>query len=171
MILLLVIFLFLLFIALTIFLFFHLITIFTGAPYLGSVDKKIDQIIKFSSVKKGQKSLDIGAGDGRIVIEFAKYGARAYGVELNPFLVLLAKWKIKRTGLSENAFVYWRNFWTEDLSRYDVITVYGIPYMMKKLESKIKKEAKKNAKIISNSYRFPSLKPEKEKDFVYLYIK
>lgn len=170
MILLLVILLFLLFIALTVFLFFHLITIFTGAPYLGSVDKKIDQIIRFSGAKKGQSSLDIGAGDGRIVMAFAKNGTKAYGVELNPFLVFLAKWKIKRAGLSKNAFVYWKNFWNEDFSNYDVITVYGISYMMKKLEIKIKKEAKKGTKIISNSYRFPNLKPEKEKDFVYLYI-
>ncbi len=104
------IFLFIFFILLScclaIFLFFLVISIFTGAPYLGIVPESLDQIIAFANIKRGKKTLDLGSGDGRIVIAMAKKGAIAHGYEINPFYVLLSKIKfIKREFLKMHLYI------------------------------------------------------------------
>lgn len=153
------------------FLFFHIATIFTGAPYLGTTSDRLSRIIKIARVKPGEITVDLGCGDGRILIAFAKAGAIAYGYELNPFLVLFARWKIAKAGLSNKAHVIWRNFFHVSLSKFDVITVYGITYMMDSLKQKLKKEMNPNSRIISNCYRFKNSKPVRKHDFVYVYRK
>jgi len=151
------------------FAFFLLISIFSGAPYVGTSDEKIKEILHAAKIKKGLKTLDLGSGDGRIVIAMAKKGAIATGFEINPFYVLLSKIKIYKAGVSKNASIYWKNFWREDISKFDIVTIYGVTYIMKKLEEKLKKEMKKGAKVISSSYTFKNWKPEKEKDFIFVY--
>lgn len=164
---------FLLFLLITslIFLIFSLVTIFTGAPYVGTSKERIKELIVLAKIKKGEKALDLGSGDGRIVIAMAKTGAIAYGYEFNPFLVLLSRWNIFREGLHGKAFVRWKNFWQADLSSFDVITIYGVSYIMKKLENKIKREAKKGARIISSSYSFKNWEPVAKRDYIFVYKK
>jgi len=78
----------------------------SDAPYLPSYKKSSDEkclneLFEFLEEYRNKKIkfIDLGSGDGRIVIEFAKRNYESYGVEINPFLVLLSKWKIKKEGL------------------------------------------------------------------------
>jgi cyclopropane fatty-acyl-phospholipid synthase-like methyltransferase len=143
--------------------------LFWGALYVPTKEEKVKKMIEFLNIKEGEKALDIGSGDGRLVIALAKAGAQAVGYEINPFLVKKAKDNIKKAGLEGKAFVYCKNFWKEDFSRYDVITVYGIGYIMKNLEKKLKKELKKGARVASNAFSFPNWVPVKKEDNVILY--
>jgi cyclopropane fatty-acyl-phospholipid synthase-like methyltransferase len=146
--------------------------LFWGALYAPSKEERIKKMIELLDIKKGDKALDIGAGDGRLVIALVKAGAaEAVGFEISPFLVKKAKENIKKAGLEDRAFIYFKNFWKEDFSKYDVITVYGIGYIMKTLEKKLKKELKKGARIVSNSFKFPNWSYLKEEDNVFLYKK
>ena len=112
---------------------------------------------------------DLGSGDGRILIEFAKKGAIAEGYEINPVLVFIARMKIRRLGLEKKARVFWKSFWREDLSQYKVITVFGIDYIMKRMEKKLYKELSRGSRIIVNLFPFPNKKYKLKKDGVYLY--
>lgn len=139
-----------------------------GAPYEPSSKKRIEQIIKLANVKKGEKMVDLGSGDGRIVAEFAKLGIESYGYEINPWLVLYSKiryWKLK------NAHFYCKNFWHTNLSKFDIIVSFQIHYVMKKMQRKLEKELKKPTKIISEKWEFPGWKPKKQLGLARLYIK
>ena len=148
---------------------FFAIPFLFGAPYEPSHQKHFERIIRFSNVKRGEKIAELGSGDGRVVIALAKKGAIVHGFEINPFLVLYSKMKIKKLGLEKNAFVHWKSFWQISLRDYDTIILFQFHTIMKILENKIKKEAKKNVKIISSIWKFPTLKLIKNSDKVYLY--
>lgn len=142
-----------------------------GPPFVASGDIKLKAMLELANIMKGQKVADLGSGNGKVVIAFAKQGAQAYGYEINPFLVFLSKYRIKKLGLQKKACVYCKNLWNVDLKEFDVIVIYGIPYMMKQLEEKIQKEATAGTKIISNNFTFPNWKIKRQLDVVKLYIK
>ena len=118
---------------------------FRGGMYVPSKDGRVKKMIDLLEIKRGEKVIDLGSGDGRVVIALAQAGAQAYGYEINPFLVSRARKKIKKLGLDKKAFIFQKNFWKEDLSEFDAVAVYGLPNMMKGLENKLSKELKPNA--------------------------
>jgi len=142
-----------------------------GAIYFPTSARSIEIMIKIVEIKSGQRLADLGSGDGRILIAFARQGAQAHGYEINPLLVLSSRHKIKQAGLQDRALVHWKNFWRADFSRFDIIIVFGISYIMKGLEKKLKKELKPGAKVISNLFQFPNWQPTCRENGVYLYIK
>lgn len=158
-------------IVLAIFFYLMLRPIINGAVYFPTTRGSLETIVKFADAKTGEKLADIGSGDGRIIIAFAKQGIEAHGYEINPLLVWQSRWLIKKLGLQNKAFVHWKSFWRVDLSQYNIINIYGIPYIMKRLEFKLKKELKPKAKVISNIYPLPGWGEIKKERGVYLYIK
>jgi len=144
---------------------------FWGAIYVPTKLKKIERMIEIARIKSGERAADLGAGDGRIVIALAKLGLEAHGYEINPLLVLLAKQNIRKAGVEEKTFIHWKNFWKESFSNFDVITIYGIHHIMKRLEIKLKKELRTGTRVVSNGFIFPTWPPSKKEDNIYLYIK
>lgn len=107
-----------------------------------------------AKIKPGQKIVDLGCGDGRIVFRAEKnYGAVAEGYEISVFVWLLAQ--LNRLLKRSKAKIYRRNFFTADLSQADVVFCYLLPEVMQKLSPKFKKELKPGAKIISASFSLP----------------
>lgn len=142
-----------------------------GAPYVPTHDKILKKMIALLSIKPGEKAVDLGSGDGKIVIALAQAGAEAHGYEINPFLVLWSKRNIKKAGLAGKAFIHWKSFWSVDFSCFQIVTVYGITYMMKRLEKKSQKELKTGARVASNAFTFPNWSPIQNNDGIYLYKK
>ena len=142
---------------------------FLGAPFESTSRKTLKKMIEFSKVKKREKVADLGSGNGKIVIGFAKMGIEAHGFEINPFFVWLSRRKIKKLNLEEKAFIHWKNFWKQNFSQFDLISIFQVGYVMGKLEKKLKNELKKGSRVISNTWKFPNWKPEKQKGNVYLY--
>ncbi|MFA6550202.1 MAG: methyltransferase domain-containing protein [Candidatus Gracilibacteria bacterium] len=143
----------------------------SGAPYLPTTDENVLKMVKFASMKRGQKILDVGSGDGRIVIAFAKAGAEAHGFEINPILVWMSRRNIKRAGLQGKAFIHFVNFWKRDFSPYDLVIVYQITHLMKKFQKKFEKELRPGTKILCNSFFLPDWKEEKKDKPLFLYTK
>lgn len=106
--------------------------------------------------------IDLGSGDGRITFEAAKYGYNASGVELNSMLVFYSKFKAltswsrlkKEMYVEPTMPIFYPRFhradlWKFDMSKYDVIVVFGVQEMMADLASKLKKEMKPDCLIVS----------------------
>lgn len=126
-------------------------------------------MINLSNVKEGDKVADLGSGDGRIVIEFAKKGAEAHGYEINPILVFIARRKILNEGLKDRAFIHLQSFWNINLSDFNIISAFQFRHVMPPLEKKILNEMQKGSKIVSNTWKFPNLKIKKKIEDIYLY--
>jgi len=155
---------------------FYILFIFTipilfyGAVFARSSNEIVEKMVFLAKAKPGKKAADVGSGDGRLVIAMAKAGIEAHGYEINPFLVWASRRNIKKLGLSDKAFVHLQNFWKKDFSEFDIVTVYGISYIMKKLEEKLKKELKKGSKVVSNYFIFSDWPYAKKEGSVYLYL-
>lgn len=141
-----------------------------GAPYVVSDPERRKTMLELLHIQRGERVADLGSGDGTLVILYAQNGADVSGYELNPLLVWRSRKKISQEHLTKHARIYWKSFWQQDLSQFDAISVYGIGYIMKDLEKKLLKEAKKGTRVISNFYQFPTLKPVRSKKDVHLYI-
>lgn len=144
-------------------------SMFRGAPFAAIDSSRVKAMIHLLKPAKGKRFLDLGSGDGRIVIEFSKIGLDAIGFEINPFLVLFSKYKITRN--KSKAKIFLKDYWRENLEEFDYISVWGVPHMMSWLEKKLLKELKPGTKVVSNHLKFPNWKYTMEKEDVYLYIK
>lgn len=147
------------------------VPVFNGAIYLPTSIDRVKRMLDLSELKAGQTLIDLGSGDGRILIEAVQRGAMAMGYEINPILVYLTKRKIKKLNLNNRAQIFWKNFWQVDLIDADVITVFGAPTIMAKLEKKFLKELKSGAKICSYVFPLPNLKVLKKEEGIFIYVK
>lgn len=151
-------------------LFFSIIPIlFLGAFFAPTGKDIAEKMAVVAGIRPGDKAVDLGSGDGRLVIALANAGAEAHGYEINSILVWLSRYKIKKAGLSGRAFVHHKSFWGVDFSQFDIVTVFGINYMMKRLEAKLKKELKPGSRVVSYFFTFPTWQYSKKEDNIYLY--
>ena len=140
-----------------------------GAIYDPSSSEETRQIAELADVRAGEKAADLGSGDGRVVIALALKGAEAHGYEINPVLVAISRRKIRELGLAGRAFIHWGSFWRRNLSRYSLITVFQVGFVMARLESKLRREMAPGARIVSHYWRFPGLRPERSSGAIYRY--
>jgi len=140
-----------------------------GPFYVPTKRNYVPHIVKFLAIKQGEKAVDLGSGNGRLLIALAQAGAEAHGFEHNPLLVWRSRYNIKKAGLHGKAFVHMNNFWDVDVSSFNCVVIYGIPYIMPKLEEKLRRELKSGARVVAHSFPFPSWKPVESHKRVYLY--
>ncbi|XP_038056671.1 ATP synthase subunit C lysine N-methyltransferase-like [Patiria miniata] len=130
-------------------------------PYVPATARQVDNVFKMlhSAGKTSGTLVDLGSGDGRIVIEAAKYGFQATGYELNPWLVWYSRLTARLQGLQYRAEFYRRDLWKVDLSRYDSTVVFGVPSMMPKLQDKLSEELPENGVVVACRFPFPDWTP------------
>jgi SAM-dependent methyltransferase len=90
-------------------------------------------MLRMAEVGPGDEVIDLGSGDGRIVIEAAKRGAHGLGVDLDPSLVKRATENARRAGVSRRARFEVRDIFETDLSGASVVTMYLLPDFNAKL--------------------------------------
>ncbi len=144
-------------------------SVFTGAPYVPTPMKKVNFMINLANVKKGDRVVDLGSGDGRLIIAAAKKGAYTYGVEINPGFVFFSWITILMAKVQSKAKVHWGSLYNVDYSKYNVIFVAGFIEMVKKLEIEFEKKLKKGTKVICYAFPLPNKKARLQKDGIYLY--
>lgn len=138
-----------------------------GAPYLPTLKPQVKQAMDLIDLKKGDTLLELGSGDGRILLEAAKRGWKAIGYELNPLLVMysyLLTWRYRK-----QVKVIWGNYWQKSLPKADGIFVFLLQPYMEKLNQKIQTDCKHPVKLVSFAFYIPDKKPTKQKAGLYRY--
>ncbi len=142
-----------------------------GGPYVPTDNEVVSEMLQAAGELKGKSVVDLGSGDGRIVLAAAKAGAEASGYEINPKLVLSSRRAIKKAGLEGKAHIFRRNMWHADVSQMDIVFLYQIKHTMPWLEKKLMAELPKDAIIISNYFQFPNLEARQVTERVRVYRK
>ncbi|NXV72510.1 F173B methyltransferase, partial [Atlantisia rogersi] len=98
-------------------------------PFVPATSTQIQNVLKMLENRSGSL-VDIGSGDGRVVIEAAKRGFRAVGYELNPWLVWYSRYRAWRSGVHHNTKFYISDLWKVSFSQYTNVVVFGVPQMV-----------------------------------------
>ncbi|HEX9664422.1 MAG TPA: 50S ribosomal protein L11 methyltransferase [Patescibacteria group bacterium] len=157
------------FVFLGIFWFFTLAAMVSGAPYVPTSKSHVREMVALAGVRPGELVIDLGSGDGRLLIESVRLGARGIGWEINPLLYFWSKFKIKQAGFQDKIKINYGSFWKADISRADVIVLFLITHKMKKMKNKLQTELKPGTRVVSNGFKFPDWEIINGNGAVYLY--
>src|SRR5262249_5099952 len=104
--------------------------------------------------------IDLGSGDGVIVIGAAKRGSRAHGIEYNPDLVELSRQNAATAGVSDNATFEKADLFESDFSKATVIALFLLPSLNVKLRPRLL-ALEPGTRIVSNTYDMGDWQPDK----------
>lgn len=138
-----------------------------GAPYLPVRQKDAEAALDLAEVKSGQTVVDLGSGDGRLLIAAARRGAYAIGYEINPIMFMWSQ--IVCAKYRNQISIRLSNYWSIKLPQADVIYVFLIDRYTSKLNDKLTKEINKPTKVVSYVFELPR-KPKKSTTNTHLYI-
>lgn len=143
-----------------------------GAIYVGTPIKAIETMLILANIQPTDIVMDLGSGDGRLLIATGKAGAKeSIGYEIQPWLVKLSRKLIATEKLEDKIKIIAQSFWHTDVSNTNVVLLYQISYAMKGIEKKLQQELPVGARIVANGFKFPNWKEEKTIDNVRLYVK
>ena len=138
-----------------------------GAPYLPTLSPQLNTALDLIDLQPGQTLLELGSGDGRVLIAAAERGLHAVGYELNPILVLYSWLRTRK--YKGRVKVVWGNFWRKQLPPAEAIFVFLLNPYMKKLDQKIIDECHKPVQLVSFAFKVPGRKPTRTKKGLFLY--
>lgn len=108
-----------------------------SVPFVVTPMEVVARMLQLAGVGPGDTVIDLGSGDGRIVIEAARRGARGLGLELDKSLVAAATENARAAGLADRARFEAMDLFTADLSAATVVTLYLLPELNAKLLPKL----------------------------------
>ena len=114
-------------------------------------DEVVDRMLTMAQVGPNDFHMDLGSGDGKIVIAAAKRGAKALGIEYNPDMVKLAQDNAQKAGVGERAQFRRADIFQTDFSQATVITLYLLPALNMKLRPQIL-SMKPGTRVVSHSF-------------------
>jgi precorrin-6B methylase 2 len=119
--------------------------------WLPTAQALVDRMLDMAKMTSQDYVIDLGSGDGRLVITAAKRGARALGIEYNPDMVALSKRDAAKEGVSDRAQFIKADLYESDFSQATVITMFLLPEINLKLRPRIL-NLKPGTRIVSNSF-------------------
>lgn len=138
-----------------------------GAPYLPTLKAQVAAALELADLKPGDTVIELGCGDGRVLLAAARAGINSIGYELNP-LMFLVSW-LRTLPYRQQVKVIWGDFWRQDWPAVDAIYVFLLPRLMPRLDKKITSEKFGSTKVVSFAFKFPKRKAVAEKKGVFLY--
>ena len=133
-----------------------------AGPYVPSPQSVVADMLKLADIGPQDFVVDLGSGDGRIVLTAAKvFGASGFGVEIKDELVKLSNEAAKKEGVAERVKFIKADLFKTDISQATVLTMYLLPNTVNMLKDKLLTELKPGTKVLSHDYPLTGWIPEK----------
>ena len=130
-------------------------------PYVQTPQNVVDKMLEIAGVGPRDYVIDLGSGDGRMIITAAKkYGARGFGVDLDKRLVVLANKLAAKAGVADRAVFYQRDLYKTDIGRATVVTIYLLPEVNLMVRPKLLATLKPGTRIVSHDYNMGEWTPD-----------
>lgn len=130
------------------------------APFVVMDERDVQAALTLAKVGRGDRLIDLGSGDGRIVIAAAQRGAEALGIELDPSLVMKARPAAKEAGVEKRARFLEGDLFAQNPSGATVVTLCLFPDANLALRPKLLQELKPGTRIVSNSFDLGAWAPD-----------
>ncbi len=131
-------------------------------PYLPTPNEVVEAMLELAKVNSNDVLYDLGSGDGRIPITAAqKFGTRATGVEIDPYLVEKSRANAQQAGVADRVKFLQQDLFKTDLSDATVVTLYLLPHINLKLRPTLLR-LKPGTRIVSHAFNMGDWKPDRE---------
>jgi hypothetical protein len=132
-------------------------------PYVPTPQIVVDEMLKMADVTAKDFVMDLGSGDGRMILTAAKtFKASGLGVDIDPKLVEQSNKAAQSQGLSDRAKFIEQDMFKADLSKATVVTLYVLPDFMEKLRPKLFAELKPGTRIVAHDYYMSEWYPDRQ---------
>ena len=142
------------------------------SPFVPTEESDVVRMLKLANIGPGDVVMDLGSGDGRIVLEAARMNkeTRGRGIEMDPKMVAESSARAKAAGLADRVQIVHQNAFDADLTQATVITMWLWPEVMLMLRPKILAEAKPGTRVLTRMWDLGSWPPdEKANDGIALF--
>jgi SAM-dependent methyltransferase len=130
-------------------------------PYVTTPQNVVDAMLDLAGVGPSDRLIDLGSGDGRIVITAAKrWGTRGLGYEIDPRLASIATRNARLEGVGELARFVVDDIFVADLSSATVITMYLLPDVNLRLRPRLR-ALKPGTRLVSHDWDMGDWPPQK----------
>ena len=128
-------------------------------PFIPTPISVVRKALEISRCGPGDVLYDLGAGDGRVVIEAARMGAHAIAVEIEHDLVMLIRYKAEELGLRDRISVLEASFYDVYLGNATIVYQYLYPSINEALAPKLERELALGTRIITIDFPIKSWTP------------
>lgn len=129
-------------------------------PYVPTPDEVVEKMLELANVGPGDYVVDLGSGDGRIVIAAAKRGAFAHGVDIDPQRIREANENARNAGVEDRVVFVEGNIFETDFSMASVLTMYLLNSVNLKLRPKILEILEPGTRVVSHSFNMNEWEPD-----------
>jgi SAM-dependent methyltransferase len=134
---------------------------FSKLPYVPTPQLVVDEMIKLAKVTAGDFVVDLGSGDGRIIIAAAKQNkASGFGVDIDARLAALSNKNATAAGVADRVRFFQGDMFNTDIRKASVLMLYVLPDFMAKLQTKVLAELQPGARIVAHDYYFREWQPD-----------
>jgi SAM-dependent methyltransferase len=127
--------------------------------WVPSTMEMVEKMLDIAKVGPSDVVMDLGSGDGRMIIAAAKRGAKAVGVEYTPEMVELSRQKAKEAGVADKATFIQGDMYVADISEASVMALFLLPHNLDKLKDKFL-ALKPGSRIVLNTYAITGWEPD-----------
>ncbi len=133
-----------------------------GAPWHPISRRDLKRALDFCDAKAGERLVDLGSGDGRVLIAAAKeYDLIGTGIEIDPIKVWLANLRVRWAGVQDKVKIVQANIFDTDYGEADILFIYLTHQALDRLFPKILEQLKPNVKILCYRFCIQGMTPDK----------
>lgn len=128
-------------------------TVQRDVPYVPTPEHVVKRMLELADIKPGEFMMDLGSGDGRIAIAAARdHGARAVGIDIDPQRIKEANENAKKAGVADRVTFKEENIFTTSIKEADVITMYLLSSVNRKLRPRLLDELRPGTRLVSHAF-------------------
>ncbi len=143
-------------------------------PYEPSPPEVVRAMLALAEVRPGDVVYDLGCGDGRIVVEAARLGARAVGIDIDPQRIREARANARAAGVEERVDLRVGDLFEADVSPATVVTLFLWPEVNLKLRPRLLAQLRPGSRVVSHWHDMGDWKPVRTLEVagrrIYLWI-
>lgn len=136
-----------------------------SVPYVPTPQGVVKGMLELAKVTKDDFVIDLGCGDGRIVVMAAsEFGAKAMGYDLDPDRIAEAGANARKANVTDRVKFVERDLFEAEIKDATVVTLYLLPSVNEKLKPRLLGELKPGTRIVSHSFRMGDWQPDETKE-------
>lgn len=135
-----------------------------GAPYVPTLEPQARAALELLDLQEGQTLLELGSGDGKVLIAAAKQGLNVVGIELNPILAAISWLRTRR--YRKQVKIVCGDFWRVQWPEADGVFTFLLDRFMPQLDERMQTYKKP---LVSFAFQIPGKEPAAERAGVFLY--